>query len=501
MAKGWRKDDYNRQIFGQKVKEYRVTLEWSLGQLAERSDINKGTLLHVEQGICNLPTSKRQNVIEILSDTLETLGQPINRQELLSIAGLSTTSTDAKSSLSPQHGPTPETHSQKQACGKQSHEQDAEELNRQHRWQEAAAFWLLAAHEARQTGKWSTWSRCLIRAGLMALTMGQYELAERRFKEVINMPQQFAGTFAVIDAYIRLGWLYYEQDKFSLARHVLLKCGSLLQNVANQSSQLSRFLEHGGVIVYEDNRVLLALESARLHWLGRTYVDWGMQQDNQTLIQEGIMKLQKARQYDSKLDALENVGFEMLRQVPALVYQDDLTTAERYVAQCEELFGNTKIEKGHLSFHKGLILLEEQPKKARDFLESACENFDQPPFYSKGVSETFKELASIHSLENKKTGDEKALEYALATVVLHPYKRNVEILQLTTHKMYWRLGESSAAFNTHWQMLKEKLWRMESEPFASLRSFIQIFQERGVRHIESALEIAEQAIQNELFRM
>jgi hypothetical protein len=30
MAKGWRKDDYNRQIFGQKIKEYRLTLGCSM---------------------------------------------------------------------------------------------------------------------------------------------------------------------------------------------------------------------------------------------------------------------------------------------------------------------------------------------------------------------------------------------------------------------------------------------------------------------------------------
>jgi hypothetical protein len=40
MAKGWRKDDYNRQLFGQKISARRLTLQWSLGHLAQLSSKN-----------------------------------------------------------------------------------------------------------------------------------------------------------------------------------------------------------------------------------------------------------------------------------------------------------------------------------------------------------------------------------------------------------------------------------------------------------------------------
>ena len=97
-------------------------------------------------------------------------------------------------------------------------------------------------------------------------------------------------------------------------------------------------------------------------------------------------------------------------------------------------------------------------------------------------------------------GDEIALEYALVTVVLHPYGRNSEILQLAAHKMYWRLGENMTAFNTFWQALKEKLWSMEPEPFSDLRYLMKTFQEHGIHHVEAAIEEAEKAIHDELFR-
>ena len=103
----------------------------------------------------------------------------------------------------------------------------------------------------------------------------------------------------------------------------------------------------------------MALESTRLHWLGRTYVDWGIQQDNQIHVKEGVAKLQKAENYDSKLDLHAIRGFELLRQIPALLYQGEFNTSENYLAQSEELLGIRGKGKGHIYLHKGLVVLEE----------------------------------------------------------------------------------------------------------------------------------------------
>jgi len=102
-------------------------------------------------------------------------------------------------------------------------------------------------------------------------------------------------------------------------------------------------------------------------------------------------------------------------------------------------------------------------------------------------------------MDNKKTGDEIALEYALATTVLHPYGRNLEHLQLAAHKMYWRLGENMTAFNTSWQALEEKLWSMEAEPFSDLRYLMKSFQENGIHHVETATQKAKKVVHKELF--
>jgi hypothetical protein len=149
---------------------------------------------------------------------------------------------------------------------------------------------------------------------------------------------------------------------------------------------------------------------------------------------------------------------------------------------------------------KGLLTLEEQPGRAKDLLGSPGEGFIKPIFYPKGVAAVLKEISGVHLMDNKKTGDQLALEYALAAAVLHPYGRNLEILQLAARKMYWRLGENMTVFNKSWQALKEKLWSMESEPFSDLRYVMKSFQENGIHYVETAIEEAKKAIHDELFR-
>lgn len=504
MAKGWRKDDYNRERFGQKVKECRLTLHWSLGHLAQVSNVNKGTLQHIEKGDSHLPNDKRQKLVDVFTEALGKIGRPVNRRAFLELAGLTAISiTPGVTSSAPQLQVVdiPEAGGQDTFLQEKSHEETAEVLNQQQEWQQAAMFWLLAAQEAKHHGDWTKWSRCFISAGLMALNCGQFELAESRFKAVIEKSQDEVGTVAVAEAYMRLGWLYYEQDRFSEARQALLKSGILLQNAGSKNFRSQHITEYGCTLICEGNDLILALEATRLHWSGRTYVDWGMQQDNQALLQEGLAKLQKAGNYDNKLGLHPNVGFALLRQIPALLYEGELKTAENYLARGKELLGTRGTGTGHIYLHKGLLILEERPAKAKDFLEIARKGFIEPSFYPTGLSEAFKEISGIFLMNNKKTGDLAALQYALVATILHPYGRNLETLQLAAHKMYWRLGEKMTAFNTFWQEQEEKLWSMDSEPFSDLRYLVKSFQEHGIYRIEAALEKAKQAVHDELFKI
>lgn len=502
MAKGWRKDDYNRLLFGQKIKAYRLTLQWSLGELAERSNMNKGTLLHVEKGDCHLPNEKRQRVVEVLTEALEKVERPVDRREFLEVASLSTVSAPL-SAVSPppqlQRVEIQRASSQEKIFQAMPHEEYAKLLNQQDQWQQAAMFLLLAAQQAKRHGDWAKWSRCLLGAGQMALNSGQFEVAERRFKEIIGKAEHEADALSVAEAYIRLGWVYYEQDKFSQATKNLLKSRTLLQNLGSGNGRSLHLPEHGCTLVCEDNEVITALESTRLHWLGRTYVDWGIEQDNQTLVKEGVAKLQKSEHYDRQLSLPGSVGFGLLRQIPALLHEGELDTAENYLARSEELLGTRGTVQGHLSLHKGLLALEEQPRRAKDFLESARRGFIEPAFYSRGLAEVLRELSGAYLMDDKKTADERALQYALTATVLYPYSRNVELLQLAAHKMYWRMGENMTAFNTCWQALEEKLWHMDSEPFSDLRYLMKAFQENAIQQVETAIEAAKKAVQKELF--
>lgn len=499
MAKGWRKNGYNRQIFGQRVRACRLALQWSLGHLAQLSGINKGTLQHVEKGEVRLPDAKRQTLIDVLTEALQGSEQSANRQELLNAAGLPNDST-AFNTVSPASRLQLGANSQGEPLQNRPHEEYAELLNQRGEWQLAGTFWLLAAREAKHAGDWAKWSRCLLHAGLMALTCSQFEIAERRFREVIKGSQTEIALIAVVEAYLRLGWLYYEQDKFSQAAQMLLKSRKLLQNAMSKNLRSLRFSEHGSILPFEGRELVVALEATRLHWLGRTCVDWGMQQDNHTLIKEGLAKLQKSRQYDGQLGLSGNVGLAFLRQIPALLYEGELDKIEKYLAQSEELLDGGGTTRGHIYLHRGLLALEERPEKAKDFLENAREGFIEPTLYARGLSEVFKETSGAYLIDDRKTGDERAVAYALAAAVLHPYGRNVELLQLAAHKMYWRMGENMTTFNTFWQTLEEKLWSMESEPFSDLKYFMKSFQENGIYHVEAALEKAKRAVHHELFR-
>lgn len=499
MAKGWRKDEYNRQLFGQKIREYRIALQWSLGQLAQRSNLNKGTLQHIEQGESSLPEAKRQTLIDVLVEALPHIGQTVNRRELLQLAGLTTVSPVLSSIVSTPQLPSlerPRTNGRENGWQQKPHEEYAKQLTEQQEWQLAATFWQLAAQEARYEGNWAKWSRCLLHAGLMALTGSQFESAERIFKEVIAQSQEKVTAFALAEAYIRLGWAYYEQDKFRQARQLLLKSRALLQNLDPRSIH---FPGHGGTVVGEGTEAKMMLEESRLHWLGRTCVDWGMQREEQELIEEGLAMLQRERKIDTELALHGNIGFAMLRQIPGLLYEGEVKTSEQYLAQSKELFDTRGTSLGHISLHKGLLTLEEQPAKARDILESAHENFVKPTLYPKGLSEVCREISGAYLIDDRKTGDEKAFQYAVVTTILHPYGRNIELLQLTAHKMYWRMGENRVAFKAFWRAIEEKVWCMEAEPFSDLRHLVTLFPESGIHQIEVALERARQAIHDELF--
>lgn len=499
MAKGWRKNEYNRQAFGQKIKAYRVALQWSLGQLAQLSSLNKGTLQHVEQGESSLPEAKRQTLIDVLTEALPHIGQSVNQQELLQLAGLTTTSSGLSSIVSVtqlQPVERSETNGHENGGRQKPHEEYAKLLSEQQEWQLAATFWLLAAQEARYESDWAKWSRCLLQAGVMALTASQFEGAERNFKEVIAQSQEKVSAFALAEAYIRLGWLYYEQDKFSQARQLLLKSRPLLQNLDPHSLH---FPEHGGTLSSDGYEAKMMLEESRLHWLGRTCIDWGIQQDNQALIADGLAMLQQERTIDSELALHGNGGFAVLRQIPGLLYEGEIKTSERYLTQCKELLDARETTIGHISLHKGLLTLEEQPQKAKDYLEVARENFVKPTLYPKGLAEACREISGAYLIDDRKTGDEKAVQYALVTMILHPYGRSIELLQLTAHKIYWRMGENRVAFKTCWRALEEKVWHMEVEPFSDLRYLIASFPESGVHQIEVALAKAKQAVYDELF--
>jgi transcriptional regulator with XRE-family HTH domain len=473
MARDWRKYDYNRQLFGERLQNYRLSLNWSLVRLSQVSGINRGTLKQVEEGKRSLPEKERYKLVENLTESLEHAGLEVSRREFFKLAGLTAVSTVLNvSNLQAQPlGVSPQRMSEEQ-----THEEYAETLVQQDAWQKAATFYLLAARQAAMHKDWTTWARCTLEAGQMALNLSQLEVAESRFREVLGQPEDEVGREAVVQAYIKLGWLRYAQDKFKQAAFYLERARTLLQN-----SEAMRTLQMGA-----------------LHFLGRTYSDWGITENDYGLVRKGQILFQKAYEYSRRYNLPGSMGYNLMRQVPILLSQGETRTAESLLEQSQDLLGNRGTMIGHIYLHQGLLAFEEKPRRARELFERASEGYRGPIFYPKGLSKALIRISEMYAIDGKKADIQLELEYALAATALHPYGQNLEVLRWAAYRTYRHMGESVTVFNRYRQRLEERLWSMDGL-FSDLKRLMESFgSENGMKHLETATKRATGAINAEL---
>jgi tetratricopeptide (TPR) repeat protein len=502
MADGWKKYEYNYQEFGQQVKRYRKLLGWSLGELSQLTDINKGTLYRVEEKGSALPEHERKKLIDVLTTAAEEKGLIFSRQNFLKIAGLAITSIVLRSA-SPAPVSIELLNSPQRDDKARRPEEYAELLNTQGKWQQAANFWLLSAREAKKIGDWSQWARGLISAGQMGINLCEFADAESSFMEVLGLSENTVRMEILAEAYIRLGWLCDVEGRFEQAESALRRGLAILQRARKTSIPQVRFPEHTWTFIGEGAEALAHLENLGMYFLGRAYCNWGIKEANQDRLIRGRLLLKRVLEYEQNTgeDSAINLGFYLMNEARVSIFEGETRVAEKLLRQCESIFDNRATVRGHLYLRKGSLVAEEKVTRSMDFYSMAREGYKSPAFYPKGLSEVLREMSVIYSMDTKNApaSIRLALQYALVAVILHPYGENLDVLAHTAYMIYRRLGESIVAFKKYWQDLKGKVWLMDSDPFSDLRILMESFEfTRGSSHIEAGLNQAEAVVSAEL---
>ncbi len=476
--------NYDSFGFGRKVQEYRLALDWTYTELSRRTKINTGTLSHVEQGQRYLPDEQRSLLVDKLieglrNSQLPSIGKDSNN--LLKLAGF-----EAEAKIL-----------EEQVVDKTlTDEEQAENLSKQTKWMQAKDSWLHAAVVAMGNGDWPTWARCNVRAGVMALNLGQFDRAEKWFRLVAARSKDEVGVKAHAEAYIWLGWIFYYLAKFNEATEHVERGLYLLQEHGRQQFRLLGAVEDIALLVNECSKAENDLIESAWHIMGRACCDKGIDEQNNKIIQEGLTYLQKAYAFARKRDQAGTMGFELLRQVPADIYRGQGKRAKKLIDQSQELLGNRALVAGHIYQHKGLLAAVYNPRQARSLLEKALEGFSEPVFYAHGSANVMREIGNTALMEGKKDANRHGLNYAFIAAVLFPYGQNSVSLQEAACRNYHK---DKKVFLKYLQELEESAYCMDAQPFSVFKQLLHSWGiEKGSYHLEMGIQQADKLIKEAL---
>lgn len=283
MRKGTQKYAYNRAAFGQFVADRRQVLGWSIRELRnhvyERTTIllNPGTLHRVERGEGSLPEPQR----EALRAVLDYPDGEDGIEDCLRVVEVSPSSALAPMMDDPQTL------------------KGLEDWN----WGPAKEGWLRLASLARARQQWGDWADYTRRAGKMLMMLGRYEESAAVLDTVLDADSHLIGQEALGETLLNRGWLAMAWRDFRTATYYL-----------RQSDQVASRM---GV-----NR------GQALHFLGRTYCEWGIAEDSDTYRETGRRLLASAYVLDKQLgdnalqgyDLLHAESLELLEEISAQVY-------------------------------------------------------------------------------------------------------------------------------------------------------------------------------------
>ncbi len=443
MRNGSRKYTYNLLTFGEWLERSRKARGWSYRHLSREALthtgvlIHAGTLLHVERGSRSLPKEQRRALARVMRRTAR--ASRIERAR----------------DLAPLH--------QEGALAK-SGAPDAME-----HWDTSRARFTALAREAAGREDWPRWAESVSEVAMLDLTLGRLDSSAQLLDRIIALDARLIGKPTLGQAYVDRGWLAMEQSRFADA---------------------VRYLQRG-------ERLLMAagLEAERaFHFLGRVYCAWGIVNDDETMRELGRNYLTRAMARDTRLGDTGAMGYDLLQQVPSLVY-DDPRRAKAYLIQSKELLGLSGTPLGHHHLDFGRLEYSVAPAKAREHFELARDAYSHGLFYRKGLGSALRSLSSLW--EEDRTILPQAASYALVAALIHPYRQSLDRLEMMATRVYIELCDCrTRRFVAFWRDLGERALRMSEDPFTLLRGLIAT--PDGPTSLWSAKSLADSAIRQGL---
>lgn len=444
MRKGSKKYTYNRAAFGQFVAERRQALGWSLSELASRVYERSGltlypaTLHHIESGNRSLPEAQRA----ALHATLNLPGVSERSRLLVVSSSPSTVLTDDPVLL---------------------------ESISTWDWEPAKDGWLRLAHQARTREQWPEWADYAGRAGKMLMMLGRYEESAAALDTVLESDPHHIGQAALAEILLNRGWLAMTWRDYTSAARYLLKSDAIYARLGMNRGQA-------------------------LHFLGRTYSEWGIAEEVDSYREAGRVLLGHAYEHNKLTGDPPLLGYDLLQQIATLIY-DDVATARNYLARSSELLESNFYTPANIHLKRGLMAWYAGQSSAREHLELASRAFAEGRFYVKGVASSLRMLS--RSFQEERAALPQAAAHALVAAIALPYAESLDLLEEVSAQVFISLCDGvvsrHAAF---WREQVERALQMDAPPFALLRTLAA--RPNGQAQMRWALERAQAAIRNGL---
>jgi tetratricopeptide (TPR) repeat protein len=375
-------------------------------------------------------------------------------------------------------------------------------------WSRAEVFWLLVAEEAQSEDP-PKWANALLQASQMAINLSKFDNAVGVLETIIR--RSGVSAAAKVEALIRLGWVYFEEEKYSTAKAVLSRGIHYAEALLSQS---------------KDDLSIENLLGMACHFLGRTMTTLGEQTNDKEALKTALYYLHHAYTLGKKYGdnqglytrphplyrgAFTAVGFDLLRHVPLFIHLHDETQATNSLAGANEYLIESITGRGHINYHRALLRMEGWSIKtgrrfpnSHELLEQAARGFIDPVFYPKGLADVYREKGCL--LNDSATWKDvdvlkRAFEYVLAASILYPYERNLGEMQVMAKGADDRLGRR--LFLTFTGDLADHVRNMNREPFSALKHYDPIRNiwvvEQGLAKIDGAIKSGLTGLKEPLF--
>jgi hypothetical protein len=244
------------------------------------------------------------------------------------------------------------------------------------------------------------------------------------------------STKAEAEALLRLGWVYFEEEKYNRAYKFLSRGRSKCEELLHKQP--------------EDPDLETLLEIAH-HFHARIIAEQAYRNNNRadSLLKEALQSLENSHNLAEKYIEVDYIkGFDFLRQVPIFSYQQNKRDANYSLDQAEAYLGSSGTVQGHINYHKAFLSRDDllrrvsrtrrNPHEAEDFLELAAAGFTQPIFCPRGLADVHFEWCTLLEDKESPTIDDlkQAFEHVLVASILHPYMTNLSEIRVLAKKIY-----------------------------------------------------------------